>query len=76
MTVGRRVVDADSRLTVDDAKEYRSPGIGVAMVENVEDQLYLYTSGTLPEYYGRLGWTEKERLPYLGKPRVIMYRDL
>jgi len=34
--------------------------------------LYLYTSGTLPRYYARLGWAEVERVEYLGRERVVM----
>ncbi len=34
--------------------------------------LYLYTSGTLPNYYEKLGWSRLEEIAYLGKRRVIM----
>ena len=34
--------------------------------------LYLYTSGTLPSYYERLGWSRLEEIAYLGELRVIM----
>ena len=34
--------------------------------------LYLYTSGTLPSYYKKLGWSRIEEIAYLGKRRVIM----
>ena len=34
--------------------------------------LYLYTSGTLPNYYEKLGWSRMEEIAYLGKRRVIM----
>jgi predicted N-acetyltransferase YhbS len=36
------------------------------------DRVYLFTSGTLPEYYARLGWRTIERLSYLGKERAVM----
>lgn len=34
--------------------------------------IYLYTSGTLPDYYEKLGWSRMEEIAYLGKRRVIM----
>ena len=34
--------------------------------------LYLYTSGTLPSYYEKLGWSRMGEIAYLGKRRVIM----
>ena len=37
---------------------------------------YLYTSGTLPRFYRRLGWNLCERLEYLGKERAVMRLDL
>jgi hypothetical protein len=39
-------------------------------------RVYLYTSGTLPEYYTRLGWQLVERLQYLGRERTVMDYDL
>ena len=58
----------------------RRAGVGAALVRAVRQRardcgyrrLYLYTSGTLPEYYARLGWREVERLPYLGRERTVM----
>ena len=38
--------------------------------------LYLYTSGTLPDYYERLGWSRLEEIAYLGKLRVIMAYEI
>ena len=38
--------------------------------------VYLYTSGTLPQYYARLGWTEIERVDYLGKERAVMNYEI
>ena len=34
--------------------------------------LYLYTSGTLPAFYKRIGWKKKEVVYYKGKERIIM----
>ena len=58
----------------------RGRGIGAALVQRTLseaagqgfDILYLYTSGTLPEYYGQRGWTCRETLDYLGKKRTVM----
>ena len=58
----------------------RRGGVGAALVAAALahartcgfDAVYLYTSGTLPSYYARLGWTELERLDYLGKERTVM----
>ena len=38
-------------------------------------RVYLYTSGTLPEYYRRLGWRVVERLVYLERERTVMVHD-
>ena len=38
--------------------------------------IYLYTSGTLPSYYERLGWSRMEEIAYLGKRRVIMAYEI
>jgi len=40
------------------------------------DQLFLYTSGTLPGYYRKRGWTDIEDVTYLGKVRTIMRFDI
>jgi N-acetylglutamate synthase-like GNAT family acetyltransferase len=34
--------------------------------------IYLYTSGTLPDYYARLGWEVIERVEYFGRERSVM----
>jgi GNAT superfamily N-acetyltransferase len=55
-------------------------GIGAALVRAVlgraaecgHDRAYLFTSGTLPEYYARLGWRTLERVRYLGAERTVM----
>jgi ribosomal-protein-alanine N-acetyltransferase len=58
----------------------RSLGIGEALVRAAAahcatmgfPMLYLYTSGTLPAFYSRLGWTVREVTDYLGKQRTVM----
>lgn len=58
----------------------RSRGVGAALVRAALDharqcgfkRVYLYTSGTLPDYYTRLGWSTLERVEYLGKERTVM----
>jgi len=60
--------------------EKRAKGIGAALVEAAVDEaqrqnwpiLYLYTSGTLPEFYERHGWSRTEEIKYLDRMRVIM----
>lgn len=62
----------------------RRDGIGAALVRAVLDRaracgygrVYLFTSGTLPEYYRRLGWREVERLAYLERERTVMEYDI
>ncbi len=62
----------------------RSKGVGAALVGAVLGRardcgyrrVYLYTSGTLPEYYARLGWRTLERVRYLGKERTVMNYDV
>ena len=62
----------------------RSKGIGaqllnaaIAYAGNLgHRQLFLFTSGTLPGYYRKRGWTEIEEISYLGKPRTIMCFDI
>lgn len=64
--------------------EGRGTGVGTRLVREAAEhvaqlghgRLYLYTSGTLPEYYRARGWREIERAHYLGKDRVIMSLDL
>jgi predicted N-acetyltransferase YhbS len=58
----------------------RSRGVGAALVCAIVEQarqcghprVYLYTSGTLPDYYSRLGWRLVERLAYLQRERTVM----
>ncbi|MHC4401414.1 MAG: GNAT family N-acetyltransferase [Planctomycetota bacterium] len=63
--------------------EARNRGVGRALVEATVREarrlgwstLYLYTGGTLPTYYERLGWRRKEGVEYLGQDRVVMEID-
>jgi len=58
----------------------RRAGVGAVLVRAILDRarqcghprVYLYTSGTLPAYYSRLGWQLVERLPYLERERTVM----
>ena len=58
----------------------RGQGIGAALVRAAVEQartqgfeqVYLYTSGTLPGFYAQLGFVERERVEYLGKQRTVM----
>ena len=62
----------------------RRDGIGAALVHAIldrartcgYDRVYLFTSGTLPEYYRRLGWREIDRLEYLARERTVMDYDV
>jgi GNAT superfamily N-acetyltransferase len=66
------------------APAYRKRGIGTALVYAVAaearrtgyDRLYLYTSGELPRFYERVGWSVHERVHYLGKERAVMQYDI
>ena len=58
----------------------RSRGVGSTLVHAATarsqklgfDHLYLYTSGTLPSFYERIGWTTREAVHYKGKDRTVM----
>ncbi len=60
----------------------RGKGVGAELVQRISsdaagqgfDTLYLYTSGSLPQYYGERGWNVVETLDYLGKERTVMKR--
>jgi predicted N-acetyltransferase YhbS len=60
--------------------ESRCMGVGAALIRAAVDEarrlnrpkLYLYCSGTLPQYYKKLGWHRTEALDYQGKTRIIM----
>ena len=62
----------------------RRAGVGAALVRAVLERarqcgyarVYLYTSGTLPQYYTRLGWRVVERLSYLERERTVMDYDV
>jgi GNAT superfamily N-acetyltransferase len=61
-------------------ESHRAKGIGTrllnAAISYVDSlgysQLFLFTSGTLPDYYRKRGWTDVEEVTYLGKARTIM----
>jgi len=61
----------------------RQRGIGAALVSAAVARgralgyrrVYLYTSGSLPSYYERLGWVVGERVEYEGRERTLMHRD-
>ncbi len=63
--------------------ESRCKGVGAALIHAAVKEagnfkwkrLYLYCSGTLPEYYARLGWHRIEALWYRGKTRIILEKD-
>ncbi len=58
----------------------RNRGIGSILVHAAMERsrklsfycLYLYTSGTLPVFYERIGWTRRETVHYKGKARIVM----
>jgi predicted N-acetyltransferase YhbS len=62
----------------------RRDGVGAALVHAVLQRarqcdypcVYLYTSGTLPRYYDRLGWRVVETLSYRQHERTVMCYDL
>jgi predicted N-acetyltransferase YhbS len=62
----------------------RRDGVGAALVHAVLRRarqchypcVYLYTSGTLPRYYDRLGWRVVETVSYRQRERTVMRYDL
>jgi GNAT superfamily N-acetyltransferase len=62
----------------------RGKGVGGALVDAAaayarrqgHGQLFLFTTGTLPDYYRRRGWVNVDHVVYLGRVRTIMRRDL
>jgi len=66
------------------SESHRAKGIGAKLVDAAISyvgslgygQLFLFTSGTLPDYYRKHGWTDVEEVSYLGKERTIMRFDL
>jgi hypothetical protein len=65
-------------------ENHRAKGTGtklldaaISYVKGLEyRQLFLFTSGTLPSYYRKRGWTDVENVTYLGKARTIMRFDI
>lgn len=65
-------------------KSYRANGTGTkllnAAISYIEslgyDELFLFTSGSLPNYYRKRGWIDIEVVTYLGKERTIMRFDI
>jgi predicted N-acetyltransferase YhbS len=66
------------------SESQRANGIGTRLVEAAiahagslgYRQIFLFTSGTLPEYYRKRGWAAVEQVEYLGKLRTIMRFDI
>jgi predicted N-acetyltransferase YhbS len=66
------------------APEHRKMGVGTTLVRAAQDSardlgsetLHLFTSGTLPNYYRSLGWSEIETFSYYGLKRTLMAYDL
>ena len=62
----------------------RAEGIGTRLVDAAISHagalgygaLFLFTSGALPGYYRKRGWTDVETVDYLGKPRTVMRFDI
>ena len=60
--------------------KFRNKGVAAALVKAAVAEaqklgwvtIYLYTSGTLPDFYERLGWQREEEVEYRGKMRVVM----
>jgi predicted N-acetyltransferase YhbS len=58
----------------------RKKGIGSSLVRAAVNRcqrlglkaLYLYTSGTLPEFYKSIGWVEREKVNYKSIERIVM----
>jgi predicted N-acetyltransferase YhbS len=67
-----------AQLYVDSREKGR--GIGSALVHAAVERtrklgfgcLYLYTSGTLPSFYERIGWIRRENVYYKDKDRTVM----
>lgn len=59
---------------------HRGSKIGTALTQAIIERaaelkftrLFLYASGSLPNYYARLGWIKSEEFFYLGKSRTLM----
>jgi predicted N-acetyltransferase YhbS len=66
------------------AVKQRSRGVGAVLLDAAASyvaqlgyrQLFLFTSGTLPDYYRRKGWTDVEEVSYLGRLRTVMRLEI
>jgi GNAT superfamily N-acetyltransferase len=66
------------------AENHRAKGTGTRLLHAAisyvhglgYNQLFLFTSGALPDYYRKRGWTDIEDVTYLGKTRTIMRFDV
>jgi GNAT superfamily N-acetyltransferase len=62
----------------------RSLGIGTALIDAAASyvqqlgycQLFLFTSGTLPQFYRNRGWIDVENVAYFGKLRTVMRLEI
>lgn len=62
----------------------RSLGIGTALIDAAASyveqlgycQLFLFASGTLPQYYRNRGWIDVENVTYFCKVRTIMRLEI
>jgi len=62
------------------SESQRSRGVGATLIDAAASyveqlgyrQLFLFTSGTLPDYYRNRGWSDVEDVAYLGQVRTIM----
>lgn len=66
------------------AERHRATGTGTGLLDAATAyaaslgfaQLFLFTSGTLPDYYRKRGWIHVEDVAYLDRERTIMRFDL
>lgn len=66
------------------SQDQRAKGVGARLLDAASAyvgslgyrQLFLFTSGTLPDYYRKRGWAEVEQVAYLGKARTVMRFDI
>jgi predicted N-acetyltransferase YhbS len=62
----------------------RAEGIGTALVDAAiayagvlgYGELFLFTSGSLPDYYRKRGWRDVETVDYLSRQRTVMRFDI
>ncbi|TDR89085.1 GNAT family N-acetyltransferase [Enterovirga rhinocerotis] len=80
MTIRPELTPWLGQLFVDGSERSRGAGRRLidAAVEHAASlgfrRLYLFTSGTLPDYYRAHGWRDVEEVEYLGRMRTIMNR--